>query len=100
MRPPIAVPPNYPPPPPSFGGMYAPSLPRYQPPPLPRQPLLARAPIPVEPEPEYAPPMDEAPPAETLPPPPALVPGQPDNRFMEFCAANPSAPPCRGRVRG
>jgi hypothetical protein len=74
--------------------------PRYRAAPPPRYAPRAQAPMPIEPMMPEAPAQEEAPPVETLPPPPDLPPGQPDDRFMQFCAANPSAPPCRNRVRG
>ena len=66
-------------------------------PPLPRHaPVAQAAPIPVEPEP-----MPEAAPEAMSAPPPAVIPAPAaPSPFEEFCAANPSAPPCRSRVRG
>jgi hypothetical protein len=114
MAPLMAPPFGYGPPmpqPPIYGPAVGPPPPRvYQDGRYPPRPPLNRAP----PAPGYGPyagtspgelpPPPAAPqydvPDEQMPAPEPVVPGQPDNRFLEFCNANPNAPPCRGRVRG
>ena len=64
-------------------------------PPLPRHaPVAQAAPIQVEPDPT---------PEDAPAPLPAVIPAAAPavpSPFEEFCATNPSAPPCRSRVRG